>query len=48
MEDNYDDHGDPYGQVPHDILQNFISACGGILALKRAMTGRLIIEGANK
>lgn len=48
MEDNYDDHGDPYGQVPHDILQNFISACGGILALKRAMAGRLIIEGANK
>lgn len=45
MWDNYDEHGDPYGYVPHDILQNFISACGGILALKKASSGRLIIEG---
>ena len=45
MWDNYDEHGDPYGYVPHDILQNFITACGGILALKKAYSGRLIIEG---
>lgn len=45
MWDNYDEHGDPYGYVPHDILQNFISACGGILALKKASSGRLIIKG---
>lgn len=45
MWDNYDEHGDPYGHVPHDILQNFISACGGILSLKKARSGRLIIKG---
>jgi hypothetical protein len=44
MWDNYDEHGEPYGYVPHDILQNFISACGGILALKKASPSRLIIE----
>ena len=35
MDDNYQ-QGEPYGYVPHNILQNFISACGGILALKKA------------
>lgn len=38
-------YGDPLGYVPHDILQNFISACGGILSLKKARSGRLIIKG---
>lgn len=45
MWDNYDEYGDPYGHVPHAVLQNFISACGGILALKKARSGRLIIKG---
>ena len=27
-------YGDPLAFVPHDILQNFIAACGGILSVR--------------
>jgi len=45
MWDNYE-QSEPYGFVPHEILQNFISACGGILTLKKSRN-HILVEGKN-